>query len=1604
MKQKLLQQTTFLLSLCGLLMLSVPAFGQAGHTIQFQAGDCGVQEIGATPMTLTFLDTDATGRHRYQNLTHNVLCQWNNTLMQWEFIATNFPPEHDLICFSAFGSHPNPPDEATGNYQPGEFFGIDCVGDGSNFVVMGSGTQNFLGGCTDAAPPTITCPADQNKNLDGSCIYTIEDFTGLATNVTDDCTMNPTVTQSPASGGSITMAGTTQVTLTATDGAGNMTNCTFDLIVADDVSPTVTCPTIDFNATVTVLLIRAGGTPGDVFFNITDAGNNVVASEVQTSSFGFSSFAYNLPCDANYTFNYTDNSGGTTQNVQVQVNNTPVITLAPITTGAFPFTIDPCNVSTPGQCAVVLNGLAPTVMDNCATTTTYTLSGATTGSGNTDASGQSFNVGTTTLMYTATDGAGNSGNCSVDITIGDGQDPVANCPSNITQNNAAGQCGANVTFTIPDPTDNCPDVTSAANPASGTFFAAGTTQVTVTATDNAGNTSTCNFDVTINDTEDPTANCPATQTVGNTAGQCGANVSFTIPNPTDNCSATSAANPASGSFFNVGTTEVTVTATDAAGNTGTCTFDVVVNDTEDPTANCPATHTVGNTAGQCGANVNFTIPNPTDNCPGATSAANPASGSFFNVGTTQVTVTATDAAGNTGTCTFDVVVNDTEDPTIVCPEDVSVNAAANECSAAVSYPDPTVSDNCPNAGFVCNPAAGSTFNVGNNQIVCTATDGAGNTSQCIFTVTVNDVTAPSATCPDDVTVSATQGQCGANVTYADPTASDACGIAAEGGIVCTPASGSFFDVGTTAVNCTIMDVNGNSSSCSFDVTVNDNENPVTNCPTVPAQSNDPGQCGAIVNFSFNSPTDNCPGTGQSATHGPGSFYPVGTTTVTVTATDASSNQDQCMFDIVVNDTEQPNMVCNDFNLTLTGSSTTVTSAQMDGGSTDNCGITSLQVVPSTLNCSTIGAQTVTLTGTDAAGNSSSCTGTVTVIDNNPPTASCQDFTANVIPYGPMAFVSTGDIDGGSSSVCNSVTLALDVTSFTCSEVGDHTVTLTVTDTGNGLTSTCTATVTVEDPNSLCCAPANAVCNNTTVQLDVNGMGSIMPSDVGGGSTADCGLMSESATPMDFDCNDVGNPVSVNYTIVDINGASSSCTAMVTVEDNIAPTAGCTNVTVQLDANGNGSTTAAAVESGSTDNCGTINTVSLVPNTFTCGDIGPNTVTLTINDGNGNESTCTATATVEDNILPMPICSTTTVEIQPDGTYTLQEADVYDANSSTDNCSIDNVSFPATTYDCDDEDQTFTVPVTVTDAGGNTASCNASITVAVGDALPNGWQSNDIGAVTVGNSYSFDPCATPNPEDGFFTVGGSGNNAFPGTTDDAVAYAYQTLCGNDITITAKVETVTPDGYGGLMIRETGDADSKQVAIFSNLSNSLRHETRYFSGANKVVQNFVKPSPVWLRLQRQGNWVFAFYSTNGMFFQYVHAVYIPLNNCIQIGLASFTYLPNTQTEATFSNVEITGGMMPTVEVPEITEAATIKQAPSLYPNPASNMVNLVFENGLEKDAIVTLRNQLGQVIEQRELRAGDFATEWNVSTLVDGLYLFEIRQDGEEVQVLRLVKTQ
>ncbi|MCK7591354.1 HYR domain-containing protein, partial [Subsaxibacter sp. CAU 1640] len=237
--------------------------------------------------------------------------------------------------------------------------------------------------------------------------------------------------------------------------------------------------------------------------------------------------------------------------------------------------------------------------------------------------------------------------------IADTTNPViSGCPANISVTNDAGNCSATVTWTPPTAADNCSQtLTSSHSP--GDTFALGTTTVTYTSTDAAGNIDTCSFDITVSDNENPViSGCPANISVANDAGNCSAAVSWTPPTASDNCSQTLTSSYSPGDTFALGTTTVTYTSTDAAGNLDTCSFDITVSDNENPViSGCPANITVANDAGNCSAAVSWTAPTASDNC-SQTLTSSHSPGDTFALGTTTVTYTSTDAAGNIDTCSF----------------------------------------------------------------------------------------------------------------------------------------------------------------------------------------------------------------------------------------------------------------------------------------------------------------------------------------------------------------------------------------------------------------------------------------------------------------------------------------------------------------------------------------------------------------------------------------------------------------------------------------------------------------------------------------------------------------------------------------------------------------------------------------------------------------------------------------------------------------------------------------------------------------------------------------------------------------------------------------
>ncbi|WP_114317104.1 HYR domain-containing protein, partial [Winogradskyella tangerina] len=458
-------------------------------------------------------------------------------------------------------------------------------------------------------------------------------------------------------------------------------------------------------------------------------------------------------------------------------------------------------------------------------------------------------------------------------------------------------------------------------------------------------------------------------------------------------------------------------------------------------------------------------------------------------------------------------------------------------------------DNCPGSTIAqtAGIASGGTFPIGTTTNSFTVTDAAGNTTSCSFTVTVIDNEDPTITCPANITVNNDNGVCGADVNYNVPFADNCPGstIAQTAGI----ASGGTFPIGTTTNSFTVTDAAGNTTSCSFTVTVIDNEDPTITCPANITVNNDSGVCGADVNY--NVPfADNCPGStiAQTAGIASGGTFPIGTTTNSFTVTDAAGNTTSCSFTVTVIDNEDPTITCpSDIVIGTSGvDCSEIVTYNVTGN--DNCsGYTLSQTagLPSG-SAFPVGTTTNSFTITDAYGNTTSCSFNITVNDDTPPTATCQDITVSLDSTGNVT-VAASAVDNGSNDNCGVQSMTISPSTFTCSDIGNNTVTFTVTDT-SGNTDTCTATITIQDTTApdASCGSISVVLSATTGTYTLS-QAEIDSLYLGTGDT--CGNVSVSITQSSFDCNDIGIN-NLTLTITDPSGNTSNCSAEITVD---APT-------------------------------------------------------------------------------------------------------------------------------------------------------------------------------------------------------------------------------------------------------------------------------------------------------------------------------------------------------------------------------------------------------------------------------------------------------------------
>ena len=342
------------------------------------------------------------------------------------------------------------------------------------------------------------------------------------------------------------------------------------------------------------------------------------------------------------------------------------------------------------------------------------------------------------------------------------------------------------------------------------------------------------------------------------------------------------------------------------------------------------------------------------------------------------------------------VAQDTEDPILECPAAVEV-MADETCTGIV--PDLasmiTAMDNCTspeNLTFSQSTAVGTEISE-SQEVTVTVTDEAGNQASCTTTVNIVDVSGPTLRCPAPDLIIA-EDDCQAEIPnfLTRVIAFDNCARGSEITLSQEPAAGTLVDAGEHLVEIKGVDPDGNESSCSVLVTVVDFEPPMLTCPNaydVPTNE----ECVAILPDFKDIVTieDNCSSTEElifEQEPPAGTTLEIGGQPVLFAVTDPTGNRAECTITVMVMDNTAPTLAVQDLEVSLDENGEVMIAPEdIDTGTEDACGISSLQISRSQFDCDDLGAQEITFEAEDVNGNKSSQLVTVLVKDDLPPSIS-----------------------------------------------------------------------------------------------------------------------------------------------------------------------------------------------------------------------------------------------------------------------------------------------------------------------------------------------------------------------------------------------------------------------------------------------------------------------------------------------------------------------------------------------------------------------------------------------------------------------------------------
>ncbi len=574
-----------------------------------------------------------------------------------------------------------------------------------------------------------------------------------------------------------------------------------------------------------------------------------------------------------------------------------------------------------------------------------------------------------------------------------------------------------------------------------------------------------------------------------------------------------------------------------------------------------------------------------------------------NLGSNTVGLIVSDASGNTSECTSTVTIEDTTNPEL---ETQNITVGLDENGSVTINPEDFIISSYDNCGIIELLVSQDTFdcsNIGSNNVDLTAIDASGNFTAVLARVFIEDNVEPTISCPQSVVVNISPGQILALVGYPVPEGTDNCsGVMTT--MVSGQESGTFFPLGLTEVTYEAVDASGNTSSCSFDVVIDDGTQTIAVCNDLSVSLDETGTVsilssdidGGSVGFdeiTLDQTDFDCSHVGENA--------------LLLTVSAISGETSTCTSVITIVDDIDP-VIPELLDITAECEATVTPPIASDLCAGDITATTESPMVYSSQ-----GAHTITWVFDDGNGNVVLADQQVIIDDTTDPddtVCADLDFTIVAEEYLMEAPVTSDN--------CSGIITSTTTDAIYFNTTGDYAVTWTFDD-GNGNIIQCPATCSFSLPEY-----PEAMCEDVTLGLDEFGMASLLASDVDAGSTASYGIDTLILSQSSFDCSSVGTHL-IELTVVDSLEYISTCTSTITIEDLISP------VIPELpDVIGECSAT---VESPvGIDNCsGEVIGDTSGPTTFT--EIGTHVVVWTFTDENGNVTTATQDVIIDGVMVP-----------------------------------------------------------------------------------------------------------------------------------------------------------------------------------------------------------------------------------------------------------------------------------------------------------------------------------------------------------------------------------